>query len=143
MGIVLSVALGSVGSSLQHPEQEITYGAVPSTAWIMHRSVLHRFLLGQCRAGAPLSDPARLEHTVLLGVMAVVLHGNPRMLKALLLSLVGLEEGTRYPWMNPPLLLPVLFSETGGFEVRGGWSKLGRCYGVAGWTGREIAKGLD
>lgn len=64
------------------------------------------------------------------------------MLKALLLSLAGLEEGKRYPRMNPPFLLPLLFSETGGFEVRGGWSKLGRCYGIAGWTGREIAKGL-
>lgn len=65
------------------------------------------------------------------------------MLKALFLSLAGLEEGKRYPGMNPPFLLPLLSSETGRFEVRGDWSELGRCYGVAGWTGREIAKGLS
>lgn len=140
-GIVLSIALGSVGSSLQnqHPAQETTCGAVPSTAWAMHCSVLHRLLLGQCRAGAALSDTVRLEHTVLLGVMGIVLHGNHRILKALLLSLAGLEEEKRYPQMNPLFLLP---SETGGFEVRGDWSELGRWCGVAGWTGREIAKGL-
>lgn len=47
-----------------------------------------------------------------------------------------------YPWMNPPFLLALLSSETGGFEVRGDWSELDRCYGVADWTGGEIAKGL-
>lgn len=105
----------------------------------MHCFVLHRLLLGQCRAGASLSDPVRLEHTLLLGVMGVILRGSPSIFKALLLSSADLEEGKRYSWINPPFLLPLPSSETGGFEVRGDWSKLGRCYGVAG---REITEGL-
>lgn len=44
------------------------------------------------------------------------------MLRALFLNLAGLEEGKRYPGMNPPFLLPLLSSETGSFEVREGLS---------------------
>lgn len=88
-GIVLSVALGSVGSSLQHqhPEQESTCGAVPSTARVL-------CFIGSCWASVAQELPC-LIHSDWWKSWAVVLHGNPRMLKALLLSLASLKEGKR------------------------------------------------
>lgn len=119
-GIVLSIALGSVGSILQHLEQENTCGAVASTAWVTYHSVLHRFLLHQCRSGAALSDAVRLEHIVLLGVMGCCSAWQSKDAQVTAPQLGWLGGRKEVPRINPPFLLPLFSSEIGGFEVRGG-----------------------
>lgn len=126
IGIVHSIALGSFpqcGKQSSIPAPRTGEHLWSSTKHSLGHALFcaPQALAGQCRARAALSDSDR-STLCCWQSWAIVLHGKPRMLKALLLSLADLEEGKRYPRINPPFLLPLLSSEIGGFEVRGNWS---------------------